>query len=107
MQGNKEWNSLWDKNWTVKPEASGSLRLTAGQVTRWFLETYKAEFEDEASPLFGLSAHSFQDIMNYFQKGVKPVADAENDPQGVEQANLRREVLNIFIQDWMKMFRMI
>lgn len=101
----EKWKNLWDKNWSVNPETCVSLRLTTGQLTRWFLETYKAEFEDENSPLYGLSVHSFQDIANYFQKGTKPVPDPENDLESVEQMNLRREVLNIFLKDWLKMFK--
>jgi len=107
MHGQQEWNNLWDKNWTVKPETCGALRLTAGQVGRWFIETYKAEFEDENSPLYGLSADSFQDIMIYLKKGSKPTPDMEADPQNAAQVNLRREVLNIFLQDWLRMFRLV
>lgn len=99
------WENLWDKNWTVKPEASGNLRLSSGQLARWFLETYKAEFEDEESPLYGMSAESFQDIMHFFTKGIKPKVDMEYDAGNAKQVELRRQVLDIFINDWMRMFR--
>lgn len=87
-------------NYTPRPQSSGTLTMTPGQVARWFIETYKAEFDDSASPLYGQSTEVWQSCVNYLEKEVWP---DQTDPE----QKLASQILSIFIQEWLPLFQPI
>lgn len=101
------WQNLWVRQWSPRPNSVEALSLTAGQVVRWFIEANKSDFEDANSPLYGMSATLWQDIMIFMQHGNKPTTNALDESDSQNAAILRRKLVDIFESDWLAKFRTI
>ncbi len=89
------------QKFTPRPEASGVLILTAGQVARWFIETYKEEFDDPGSPLYGQSTEIWQHIVTFLAKRVKP---DPRHPDASPDTPLHLQIIDIFEREFMPLF---
>ena len=90
------------KKYTPRPEASGVLALTAGQVARWFIETYKDEFDDPQSPIHGQSTDVWQHCVNLLQKNVRP---DPSHPEAAPETGLHLKIVTIFEKEFLPLFR--
>ena len=89
------------RRYTPRAEASGTLILTAGQVARWFIETYKDEFDSPESPLHGQSTEIWQHCVTFIQKRIKP---DPSHPDAGPDAHLHNQIVTIFEREFLPLF---